>query len=284
KIYYPLKPTSVYGDTVVPAVIYVMGYVQPELYKEIKADSEITFFSESTHKAPKDLKDFYSGYSLPAISSRESNYYISNLEYTKVKISAPSNALIQDLWFKNEVPNKVVVYESLINRIIWWGLIIFIFISCLSSLLAGIIVFRNDNPHLFKFALFGLFNFLTLVGVWIAAYIKGVDHAFTERKQAVYQRIKLEGRQKTAIAIPLSIIIVITLLIPVSILLQLQDIIFPLLFSLFVGFIFFPFIIFVPLILWGYYKHKKVLVFNLVFSGMFLVLLILSRIILAIFI
>jgi len=36
EIYYPLKPTSVYGDAKIPAFIYVIGYARPKLYPEIE--------------------------------------------------------------------------------------------------------------------------------------------------------------------------------------------------------------------------------------------------------
>jgi hypothetical protein len=44
KIFYPLKPTSVYDEQVVPAVIYVLGYVQPELYDGIKNQTEVSYY------------------------------------------------------------------------------------------------------------------------------------------------------------------------------------------------------------------------------------------------
>ena len=49
-----------------------------------------------------------------------------------------------------------------------WGLFFFILSSCLASMFAGMIVFRKDRPSLVKFGLFGLWNFLTIIGFAIA--------------------------------------------------------------------------------------------------------------------
>ncbi|MBW2991514.1 hypothetical protein KY348_07490 [Candidatus Woesearchaeota archaeon] len=289
-MYYPLIPTSVYGEKIVPAVIYVMDYVEPEIYDNIRSSAEIDYFFTYRFTAPKDLKPFFKGYETKSAkyyprydSGSSEGFEIADLKYTKIKISAPSNALTQDLWIKDEAPKKIIVYESIINRIFWWGLIIFIVLSCLASLIAGIIVFRKDSPSLLRFFFFGLFNLLTLIGVWVAAYFKEVDHKFTDKKQAVYQSLTLSRGKITAIAIPIIFFIILVLLIPLSILLDIESLLLPFILFPF-GILLFPFLIFIPLILWGAYKHKKVLAFNLVFTGIFLGLLIISRIILAIII
>ena len=270
KMYYPLKPTSVYEEQVVPAVIYVMNHVKPGLYDEIKKYTTVDYFFAYSY-SPVELSDFFFG-----------QKKITNLDYTKIKIEAPSRYLSQDLWIENEPPKKVIVYKSMVKNTFWWGLMIFILISCFSSLIAGMFLFKDDNPSPLKFFFFGLFNLLTLAGLWIAAYVKNIDYKFTQKEHSVFQRVNLSKGKKAAIIIPLIILTIYVLLIPISLVLELQDILFPLLYSFLMFFILLPLLIFLPLVLWGSYRHKNVLWFNLLFAGVFFILLIISRILLAV--
>ena len=291
EIYYPLKPTSVYGQKKVPAVIYVLDYVTPDLYEGIESFTEVDYFILNWFTAPNELKSFFTGYETsPAdYSSRFSpdlrkGFQIYDIKYTKIKIDAPSNALTQDLWIKDKVPKKILVYNSLVKRTIWWGILIFILLSCLASMIAGGIVFAKDRPSLLKFLFFGFYNLFTLIGIWVAAYWRDIDHAFTGKKHSVYQSINLTKGRTAAIVIPLVILGLLIIFIPISLLLDLEMLYLPFISSIFFLFLFFPVLVFLPLILWGAYRHKKILVFNFVFSATFLVLLILSRILLGIII
>lgn len=157
KIYYPLKPTSVYGSKRVPAIIYVMGHVTPKLYPEIKMDSEVTYFVANYYYPQEELKSFF-------------NYkqYFRDLKYTKIKINPPSKYLTQDLWIEMYAPANIVIGTSIINYAFIWGLFFFTLTSYLASMLAGKLTFKKDKSSLNKLGLFGLWNFLTIIGFAIA--------------------------------------------------------------------------------------------------------------------
>ncbi len=55
KMYYPLKPTSVYGNRIIPIVIYIFNHVQPVFYSSIKEYSEFSYYVERSHRMPKEL-------------------------------------------------------------------------------------------------------------------------------------------------------------------------------------------------------------------------------------
>ncbi|MBN2459798.1 hypothetical protein JXB28_05935 [Candidatus Woesearchaeota archaeon] len=263
KIYYPLRPTSVYGEGVVPAVIYVLGHVQPELYDEIEKDTEIRYFSEKSYQPDTKLKEFFSGYDLNQIKE---------LDYTKVKINTASKHFVQDLWMKNEAPAKTLFYKSMINHTFKWGLLIFIIISCLSSLIAGAIVFRGERPELVKFTIFGLFNFLTIIGFWVASYLMAVERNFTDKKEAVFQSVNLTTRQRLWLAVPLCFIIISLILLPLSIILDLARLYMPIFMSFMFLYLITPIMVIILLVSWGHFKHKKGLNFNLVSGVLFLIL------------
>lgn len=159
KMYYPLKPTSVYGSKRVPAIIYVMGYVEPELYPEIKMYSEVNYYFQRYPMPQGKLKDFFFGQEMP-----------KDLKYTKIKINPPSKYLTQDLWIKISTPFKVRLADFTSRFILWYGLFFFTISSILASLISGMIIFRSSIISKGKFTLFGLFNFLTIVGFGIATY------------------------------------------------------------------------------------------------------------------
>lgn len=171
KIFYPLKPTSVYGDTKIPTVIYVMGHVTPEFYPEIKTmgmsfssqtkDKQVKYFVQSHYEVPDKLSQFFN-----------SKTKIENLKYTKIKIDTPSKYLTKDLWIKDTSPLKLKIADFASRFPFWYGLFFFIVGSCLASLFAGLVIFKDSSIiSKRKFALLGLFNFLTLFGFGMASYI-----------------------------------------------------------------------------------------------------------------
>jgi hypothetical protein len=178
KIYFPLKPTSVYGSQKVPILIYVMGHVTPELYLEIKKESQVNYFVQKYYNVPNELSSFFNG-----------KTRLEDLKYTKIKINTPSKYLTEDLWIKDSAPVDVVLADF-VNRYVWiWGIVFFILSSCLASMFAGIITFRKDQPDKKKFALFGLWNFLTLIGFAVASiFLRTI-----KLKPELEQQLKSQG-------------------------------------------------------------------------------------------
>ncbi len=158
KIFYPLLPTSVYGSKVVPAKIYVLDYVNPELYDTIR---------------PYVTTKYYRGYSSNSYDQKLRAFYgnmdTSNFKYTMIDFSIPSKYFTDDLWFNNNYPTKVN-YATKVGdlfrnhgRSMTWLLIAVI--SLVSGALAGLIIFKKDWK---RFALVGLANILSIIGLVIA--------------------------------------------------------------------------------------------------------------------
>lgn len=156
-IYFPLRPTSVYGSQTIPMLIYVIGHVTPELYPEIEKESRVNYYRQGHYDVPDELSSFFGG-----------STAIEDLGYTRIQIRAPSEDLTEDLWIDDSTPAGLAVADF-VNSYAWIGaIVIFALGSCLASLFAGVIVFRKDRPPKTKLALFGLCNFLTLVGFALA--------------------------------------------------------------------------------------------------------------------
>lgn len=160
EIYFPLKPTSVYGSREIPILIYVVGHVTPKLYPEIKQQAEVTYFKQRSYRPQAELQTFFNG-----------KDRIDNLKYTKIKLNAPSKYLTEDLWIKNSAPISVSI-KSFLASIFWlWGIILFVILSMVSSLLAGLISFRKNPLPRKKLMLHGLWNCLTFIGFLIATIV-----------------------------------------------------------------------------------------------------------------
>ena len=262
KMYYPLKPTSVYGSKRVPATIYVMDYVKPELYPEIKADSEIGYFFRENFDVPEELIDFFSG------SNKK------DLKYTKIKVNPPSKYLTEDLWIRKGTPFKVFLADFVNRFPFWFGLFFFVICSCFASLLSGIIIFGFKRVSKLRFALFGLWNFLTLIGFSIAAYVNKIDVNF-----AGLQEIQ---QKRTPFRKELVRILLIALIVPILFLLLIlfmegslkhMDLYIIYLIGIFYAY---TLILVAPFVI-GYYKNKRIIKFVILFTILFTILTILFQ-------
>ena len=283
KIYFPLKLTSVYENLEIPILICVMGYITPELYPEIKdtalagishytetEERQVNYFFEENYYVPKELSSFFNGQT-----------EIENFKYTVIKIDKPSKYLTEDLWMKNSVPFSIALADFISKYSLILGIILFIFISCLASLFSGMIIFRKDKPSKKKFISFGLWNFLTLIGLSIASYLTKIDNEFTQNKEVVQQKVSFGKVVKKSITIGF-IIIVLPVLIIFAIVSyntgsidRFKDFISDLFSNwsiLFFLIIYLFLFLFITPFLWGYYNNRKIMKFLILFSLLFLVI------------
>ncbi|MCA1902199.1 MAG: hypothetical protein LDL53_08285, partial [Candidatus Hydrogenedens sp.] len=167
--------TSVYGYEVIPIRLYIMGFVTPEkgnLPFNINPD----YYYLKNYSPMKDYVSFYGG---------KDN--IKNLVYSKIIVDKEASKYTDDLWFHNKAPLKITVIYWLIKWFIPIAVIYYLILSCISSLLAGMIAFnkRIAPPKKVLFVI-GLLNCLTLVGFIlltyriISKYVPNVDEKIKE--------------------------------------------------------------------------------------------------------
>jgi hypothetical protein len=158
--FFPLKPTSAYGDDTIPIVVRVDGWVTPELYAELAPMTEVRYIVDGQYEADNDLAFFFDGR-----VGRQS------LDYTEVLIRGPASRLTRDLYFRNSVPARPARSRWLTR--FWWlvDLVIFLAGSYLAGLLAGLVAFRKNRLPTGTLAAFGLLNCLTLIGVVVGVLL-----------------------------------------------------------------------------------------------------------------
>jgi hypothetical protein len=88
KIFFPLKPTAIYGDKKIPILLYIMQYVDPALFPEIANDSLIQYF-ETVAQVPADSASLFNGYKQKPVNK---DIIFSNVQYSKIKIESAWNS------------------------------------------------------------------------------------------------------------------------------------------------------------------------------------------------
>lgn len=199
-LYFPLMPTSVYGSKIVPATIRIIGHVSPEVFDSIKSYTKTEYYVDEQAYSSNSLKSFYSGKT-------------ENLKYTKITIEAPSKFFTDDLWIKNQAPIKTYHSAFIARYPLIVGAILFILISFVAGILAGLFVFKDLRKKPLKLGLFGLANCFSLVAlsaVTVLAATKN-ENAYAEPLIAELKRKRYFWKRRLAtllffIALPLLVI------------------------------------------------------------------------------
>lgn len=173
RIFYPLKLTSVYGEAVVPMLVQVLGYVSPHSSPK-GADMKADFMFANFASFDPSLAEFF-GRPNPG---EYSSVVLENLKYTEIVIDSEASTLTEDLWLDDSPTAAARALDLLVSNS--WALSVPLFLgaSMLASLMAGMIVFRSQRPSGWRFALLGLLNSATIVGLWLGARLMRIDEAF----------------------------------------------------------------------------------------------------------
>jgi len=195
-IYFPLLPTSVYGDKIVPATIRIIGYVSPKIFQDIKIFSKTEYYNDSQINFSDDLKNFYSGPN-------------KNIKYTKIEINAPSKFFTNDLWINNTAPAKTYYTYFIATHPILLDFLFLIISSIITGILVGWIIFKELRKKIVKLGLIGLSNCLSIYGLIITTIIVStkekneiIDQILTEIKQKGYFRKRKMSAILFVMAIP----------------------------------------------------------------------------------
>jgi len=159
QIYYPLLPTSAYGDELIPAYIYVVGYCTPQIPPQLKSYTSVDYYKTDVFKKnSKDgspLDEFLEG------SSKEEGF-------TLITIKSPARNFDSDLTMSPRPPFRVSLALSISRHSAFWKLFIFAICSCLASLIAGMLTLGRVKNYPLLFFSLGLFNILSIVVVALA--------------------------------------------------------------------------------------------------------------------
>ncbi|MCX6801740.1 MAG: hypothetical protein NT067_01365 [Candidatus Diapherotrites archaeon] len=163
KIYFPLKPTSVYESAEIPITLFVVGHVSPNISDQVKPLSKTTYYHQN----------YYYNSSSGDSAAFFNNQDIKDFDYTMIEITSPSKYLTEDLWIENYAPVSVGLKGFVSANILWFGILWFLALCAVSSIIAGRIALKNPALPDKKLAMHGLWNILTIIGFVIAStYLK----------------------------------------------------------------------------------------------------------------
>ncbi|MBW2976448.1 DUF2330 domain-containing protein [Candidatus Woesearchaeota archaeon] len=296
-IYYPLKLTSVYGDRKIPIAIYVLDFVKPRLYAGIKSNTQVNYFYGDGVGDSEELEGFFVGYDKRPIKyfqgyyggvfGKERGFLVEGITYTKIKIDSNSEYLKDDLWMEVSTPLKVKFAGFFVEGYftekhkLFYGLPFFILCSCLASLTAGLIIFKDNKISKLKFVLLGLFNFSTLIGFSIAAYKFKIDKNFAGLKISQPSNTPFWKVLRRTALISFMIFVLLAGFWLVFIVFEIGD--FPGIdflwwwLCLLVGLIYIPMILLLAPLVWGHYNNRKIMKFIVLFSVLFVVFTLISQ-------
>lgn len=181
KIYFPLKLTSVYGSTVVPATIRVIGLVTPEIPQDISTYTKVSYYTSNYGTyIPDNFK-----------TSSGDNY--EQFDYTQIQIDAPSKLLTSDLWISSISPIKPMLGKFIIATPLLVILSELLINSMLASLFASLIVFRGARTRRFwKYSLIGFANVFSIIGViLVTSFVR--TKSIKPEDQPLFDEIKKKG-------------------------------------------------------------------------------------------
>ena len=168
RVFYPLRLTSVYGERTVPMLLQVLGFVEPdaEAADYGPLDIAVNHKVSSHYSVPPDLSPFFT----PDGSSTEDEYmFFQNVRYTEVVIEAPSELLDADLWMVPASSTSLDMQMWVSENGFLAALVVVLGLSSFAGVVSGALVFAPHRPVLWKFAVLGLANVLTVVGLWLVA-------------------------------------------------------------------------------------------------------------------
>jgi hypothetical protein len=174
RIYFPLRPTSVYGSRTIPVLIYVTGFVTP------LPDGMIQPLTETSYLIDDGYWYYYSSAELAKFFNDPKEF--RPMKYTKIRIDAPSEYFTSDLWINPNPPADVAIKDTLVQYPVLWGVLFYIIISVLASLAAGIVVFGTNPAYRRPLAIHGLWNCGSMIGFMVGT-IEYMKVPVTGRRQ-----------------------------------------------------------------------------------------------------
>ncbi len=156
-IFYPMRLTSSYGETEVPMLIQVLGFVSPHS-SAARMQVGVHYLVGGRGTIDPMVASF--------LRSPTQTYEV---EYTELVFDSKASMLTDDLWMDNSQPTGVGVLKFVRDNPWAAALPIFVLSSAASSLLATLIVFRMNSPRYGRATMLGLLNLTTIIGLGFAA-------------------------------------------------------------------------------------------------------------------
>ena len=180
RAFYPLRPTSGYGDDHIPVNLFVVDTVRPEAGAALAGKMRVGHFRQraALKGAPREFSE-----SLPE----------GAFLYTSVRITTEARDLTEDLWFEPVVPLRLRYAEAVESMAhpafgVPLGIALVAVLSYVAAGVSGVLLYGQWKGY----ARLGLWNLLTLVGLVLA-----IRHVPGERGEKLRSVVTRRGRPTT---------------------------------------------------------------------------------------
>lgn len=161
RLYFPLKPSGVYGSRRIPVTLYVTGHVNPRIYEQLSPTTEVRYMVGGS-SSDRQLAEFF-------------NYKeATDLKYTKITFTSASNLFTEDLWMDRGAPASVAVKDAWMDNLLLAAVVLFLLLMTVPSVIAGRLAFKDPQVPMGRLALNGLASIFSMFGFAIATYFMDV--------------------------------------------------------------------------------------------------------------
>jgi len=206
--FYPLRPTSVYGETTIPTVVRVFDLVEPSMPKDVKKYVKTEYLRNSTVlTAP---------FSTPGRAELRFTSPAVSPHYTRVEISAPSRLFTSDLFFQ---PRRSPVLSFAVfakDHVFYLAMLMALMSSFVCSIFWARVLFGRILNFKRTLAL-GLYSLLNCL--WLPLFVMEVNYIRLEEDPEPLRGLiqdlwaRYNGRQRVTYALLLMIVPLIILIL-----------------------------------------------------------------------
>ena len=180
EMFYPMELTSVYEGARIPITLVVTDHAEPELNREIKDGTSITYYDNSH----MDRFSWYSGWEVESRFYQEVNPHFDH-SFTLIEIDSKAENYVKDIRIKERTPDVIDRTRRASYLPIVLVLLMFV-VGALVSTMLSLALFRDEKKTLITYSLMGLLNPLA---IWIFLVVSlGMKFATKARfwKHVVY--------------------------------------------------------------------------------------------------
>jgi hypothetical protein len=173
RIYFPLKLTSVYKSEIVPASIYIIGSVEPELFGFLGNYADVSYRVGGNLYLPEEI-------ALPSFITSDTQ----NIDYTSIFLRAPSSYYADDLWMSRGIPYRARLAKFIALSPYVISALLYAICSLLAAIIAGYLIFRKKEIRFGTLAVIGVANCVSIVGPIIAIFNSRIGSLSVSDSQA----------------------------------------------------------------------------------------------------
>ncbi|MDH3365158.1 MAG: hypothetical protein OEM29_04040 [Thermoplasmata archaeon] len=171
-IFFPLEMTSAYDTLEIPITVQVLDHVTPDEYPSGgNLDFSCKYRVQDTFRPTEFLEKYieeFDYFFAEQIAANDGSLFLKSVDYTVVRFDGPAGELTEDLWLSDSRPLSVSSLQFVGDHPWLVVLAVFILVSCISSLVACVIIFGWNARLTRTYIILGAANLFSIAGYYFA--------------------------------------------------------------------------------------------------------------------